>query len=326
MAKLDDAKRRSAVIAQRIRQRTDLSLRELVAGFPDELTFAPLDEHMISQEAWDHVTSSGLDPKLVFAHPLLLRQHPRVSAYYRGIALLPRKRVSELAVGVDSWEDGTRTAPVREEHAVRVARLYNAVISSIIEGSTGWTLENGYRNIIANMGIGLDGTVRNLIGQDAEKLVKTRIRDWLDSRQLITRRNAEQTQFELPDGYSMRYGYEPDIEFTHIVSGEPRVIATIEVKGGKDPAGALERLGAIQKSFEATPPNCVNILIAGIVTSEMQERLDRLGVSKVFMLDRLAEDTEYWADFLNEVFHYTVRITASRISVPGLSSGAAESE
>ena len=66
---------------------------------------------------------------------------------------------------------------------LRVAQLYNAVISSIIEGSTGWTLENGYRNVIANMGIGLDGTVRNLIGQDAEQLVKTRIRKWLDRQQ-----------------------------------------------------------------------------------------------------------------------------------------------
>ena len=39
-----------------------------------------------------------------------------------------------------------------------MARLYNAVTSSIIEGTTNWALENGYRNILANMGIGLDGT------------------------------------------------------------------------------------------------------------------------------------------------------------------------
>ena len=83
------------------------------------------------------------------------------------------------------------------------------------------------------MGIGLDGTVRNIIGQDAEQLIKTRIRDWLDSRQLIVQHNAEQTQFELPDGYSMRYGSEPDVEFSQVVNGEPRVVATIEVKGAK---------------------------------------------------------------------------------------------
>ena len=287
----------------------------MIAAFADELSFLPLDELMISQEAWDYVASSGFDPKLVFAHPSLLREHPRASEYYRGIALLPRKRVTELAVAVESWEKGSRTT-VREPQAIRVAQLYNAVISSIIEGSIGWTLENGYRNVIANIGIGLDGTVRNLIGQDAEQLIKTRIRQWLDSQQLIVRRNRAGTEFDLPDNYSMRYGSEPDIEFRRVSNGDSDVIATIEVKGGKDPAGALERLGAIQKSFEATPPGCVNILIAGVVTAEMGQRLNDLGIVKTFLLDDLAHDGEPWTGFLNEVFHYTVRITASRIKVP----------
>ncbi len=166
------------------------------------------------------------------------------------------------------------------------------------------------------MGIGLDGTVRNLIGQDAERLVKDRIRLWLDSQQLIVQRNEEGTQFELPDGYTMRFGSEPDIEFSRSVGDQSTTVATIEIKGGKDPAGALERLGAIQKSFEATPPNCVNMLVAGIITPEMRDRLNRLGIGKTFLLDDLAHDGESWAEFLNEVFHYTVRITASTITMP----------
>ena len=316
MAKLDDAQRRSAVIAERIRQRTDLTLRRSIANFEEELSFLPLASLMISDEAWTHVTSCDIDPKLVFAHPDLLRQNPRFSEYYRGIALLPRKRVADIAGAVASWEDETRRTVLREAHIMRVAQLYNAVISSIIEGSNDWTLENGYRNIIANMGIGLDGTVRNLIGQDAERLIKDRISKWLDSQQLIVRRNDEETQFELPDGYSMRYGSEPDIEFSRSLGDESSTVATIEIKGGKDPAGALERLGAIQKSFEATPPGCVNILIAGIITPEMRERLNRLGIVKSFLLDDLAHDGESWAEFLSEVFHYTVRITSATIVMP----------
>ncbi len=91
-------------------------------------------------------------------------------------------------------------------------------------------------------------------------------------------------------------------------------MATIEIKGGKDPAGALERLGAMQKSFEETPPGCVNMLIAGVITSEMKSRLENMGVSRVFLLDDLAHDGRDWIDFLNEVFHYTVRITDSTIT------------
>ena len=304
------------VIAERIRQRTDITLRQMIVHINDAWSFSPLDKLAISQGAWDHVTSSGIDPKLVFAHPALLRKCPRASEYYRGIALLPRKRVTEIAGSVDSWESGTRSTSVSEEQSIRVAILYNTVISSIIEGSTGWTIENGYRNIIANMGIGLDGTVRNLIGQDAEQLVKSRIKNWLSKEQLIIHRNVEETQFDLPNGYSMHYGSEPDIEFLQTVDGRQVTTATIEIKGGKDAAGALERLGAIQKSFEATPPNCINILVAGIVTKEMADRLNRMGIGKRFLLDDVIQDGEPWVEFLNEVFHYTVRITATTITMP----------
>lgn len=314
MTNLRDAQIRSALISERIRQRTDLALRELIAQYQEALTFHPLDDLMISEQAWRHVEASGIEPKLVFAHPELLREHPTVSQYYRGLTLLPRKRVSDIAVSVDSWEDGTRKTPIPDQRSKDVARLYNAVISSIIEGAANWTLENGYRNIIATMGIGLDGTFRNIIGRDAEDLIRNRIKSWLASRQLIIEHNDEETEFELPNGYSMRYGSEPDILFQQEQSGIPQIVATIEIKGGKDPAGALERLGAMQKSFEETPPGCVNMLVAGVITSEMESRLENMGVTKVFPLDNLAYDGEGWIDFLNEVFHYTVRITDSTIT------------
>ena len=299
-------------MSERIRQRTDEALREVIERFTGDLDFSPLDDLMISGQAWQFVVQSGIEPKKVFAHPLLLREHPRTSQYYRGIALLPQKRVSDIAANVASWEDGSRKSPVKEEQSVTVARLYNAVTSSIIEGTTDWTLENGYRNIIANMGIGLDGTFRNIIGQDAENLVKTRIKNWLESRQLVLEQNEDGTEFRLPDGYSMRFGSEPDVLFRRAIGDDVSMVATIEIKGGKDPAGALERLGAVQKSFEATPPQCDNFLVAGVVTPEMRSRLDQIGrVKVVFMLDDLAHDGQKWTDFINEVFHYTIRITKS---------------
>ena len=269
---------------------------------------------MISEQAWGYIKTSGIDPKFVFAHPELLRAFPKVSQYYRGIALLPQKRVKDIAVDVSSWEKSARKTPIGEPQSQKVARLYNAVISSIIEGTTNWTLENGYRNIIATMGIGLDGTFRNIIGQDADELIKTRIANWLEGQELIINRSTNSKEFKLPLGYSMRYGSEPDILFRHSENDIERTVATIEIKGGKDQAGALERLGAMQKSFEATPPNCVNILIAGVITPEMDARLKGMGVEKVFRLDDLAHDGDGWVEFLNEVFHYTIRITDSTIT------------
>ena len=309
MSKWDDAQERSAMIAERIRQRTDLELRRWIADFDEALDFEPLPDLMISVEAWNYVASCGFDAKLVFAHPVILQRNPRVSEYYRGIALLPRKRVTDLAGSVDSWEHREPPVKLTEARSIRVARLYNAVVSSIIERATGWTLENGYRNIIATMGIGLDGTMRNVIGQDAELLVKGRIRQWLHRNQLILEENDQKTRFDLPNGYSMRYGTDPDIEFSHTDIGVATVVSTIEIKGGRDPAGALERLGSMQKSFKETPPGCMNILIAGVITDEMGERLADLGIGKTYLLDKLVDDEAYWMDFLNEVFHHTIRVT-----------------
>ena len=315
MTTLDDAVRRSAIMEERIKQRSDIELRILIDSFSQPLDFTDLDDLMISEAAWNHVVASGIEPKAVFAHPNLLLEYPRISEHYRGIAILPQKRVAALAFSVASWEKPNRKtkARVTAEKARAVAQLYNAVISSIIEGSTDWTLENGYRNILANMGIGLDGTMRNIIGQDAEQLVKQRIKEWLERDGLILASNAEGTQFELPSNYEMRYGSEPDIEFRKVGDGQTVVVATIEIKGGKDPAGALERLGAVRKSFDATPVNCDNFLVAGIVTREMRRRLDSLRVKETYLLEQVARNGPNWDRFLNEIFHHTIRITSSQI-------------
>lgn len=73
MTNLRDAQIRSALISERIRQRTDLALRDLITQYQKALTFHPLDDLMISEQAWRHVETSGIDPKFVFAHPELFR-------------------------------------------------------------------------------------------------------------------------------------------------------------------------------------------------------------------------------------------------------------
>ena len=304
MDRLANAVARSGLFAERLRQRTDVTLRRSIEEFTEghHLDFTPLADLMISVKAWDYVNTIEAAPALVFAHPELLRELPETSQYYRGLALLSQKQVGQMAVSVDSWENRTRKRPIKIETCQRVARLYNAVISSIVENSSGWTLEDGYRNIIATMGISLDGMYRNRIGRMAEELIKARIANWLDRRDLII--SGDGTAFLLPDGINMVFGSEPDIKFEQ----SNRLLATIEIKGGTDPAGALERLGAMMKSFEETPSGCVNFLVAGVVTDEMQSRLEQIGVVKTFLLHELQEGGRTWNDFTNELFHHVLRI------------------
>lgn len=309
MDNLRSAIDRSMWFAQRIQARTDERLRGLIEGYQERLDFEPIEDYLIGPSAWHHVRTSQIAPRSVFAHPKLLVAIPKTSAYYRNMALLPQKRVTDLAHNVKSWEDGNRKTAVPEEAALEVAKLYNAVISSIVEGSTEWSLQNGYRNIIASMGVGFDGAMRNMIGRDADLQVKTRILQWLRSKQLAGSGDPQVAGVNLPRGITMRYGAEPDIAFVR----KDTIIATIEIKGGRDPAGALERLGAASKSFEATPPGCTNILVAGVVTGEMQRRLELMGNVKTFLLDDLTSGGRQWFAFLDEVFHHTVRIVDQEI-------------
>ena len=252
---------------------------------------------MIGPKAWGHAASLGVRPQCVFAHPNILMDHPVASRYYRGIALLSQKQVARLAAPVVSWEDGSRRKPIELEAALRVT-------SSIIEGSIDWTLDNGYRNILATMAIGLDGMIKNRIGQNAEQLVKMRIAEWVKDRTLLLSTDPPR-RFLLERDTWMIFGSEPDIEFVR----EGRTVATIEIKGGKDPAGALERLGAVQKSFSETSPGCVNFLVAGVVTEQMRNRLDNMGVVQTFLLDDIADSGREWERFVNELFHHTLRLT-----------------
>ena len=302
MINLHDAVWKAGLLSEVIKQRKDYELRKLIEDTNIQLKFEPIEHYLISPGAWKHVSELGVLPHLVFAHPELLIALPEVSQYYREMALLSRKQVGQLATSVTSWEEGKIKKAIRADRALDVSRVYNCVLSSIIEGSINWTLENGFRNIIATMGIRLDGVFRNKIGQVAENVIKTKILNWARGSGIVIKEVSE-LEFILPQNISMKFGPEPDILFTK----DGLQIATVEIKGGKDPAGALERLGAMSKSFAETPPGCVNFLVAGVITPEMENRLNKFATVKVFLHDEIVSGSAR-ENFKQEIFHHTLRI------------------
>ena len=91
-----------------------------------------------------------------------------------------------------------------------------------------------------------------------------------------------------------------------------KLAVLIEIKGGKDPAGALERLGTVKKTFDEAPADCKNFLVAGVVTSTMQARLAEMKMERYFDIDAVLYDDEAWTDFVNEIFHHALRIAPER--------------
>lgn len=301
----EDAIARAVEIARRIASRGDLEAREKIKRFAPKLRYDKRDL-CIAEDAWRRVKDAGIARRLVFAHPAILKAIPEASLHYRGIALLSLKRVQGIAGSVDTWENKPGNARVSDEKALRVCRLYNAVIGSIILNRSEWTLEDGYRNVLATLGIAADGSIRNIIGQEAENAVKRRVLDWTRDRGLLAdaATGADDRIWSLIGGVRMIFGSEPDIAFEK--AGKLAVV--IEIKGGKDPAGALERLGAIKKTFDESPAGCKNFLVAGVVTPTMRGRLEEMRMEADFQTDRLLQDNDVRIGFMNEIFHHALRI------------------
>ena len=301
-----DAIARARTIAHRVAMRQDVAVRDRIERFRPKPRYAKR-ELCIAKEAWRKVADAGIKRRLVFAHPDLLKAIPEASLHYRGIALLSRKRVQEIAGSVDTWERSPQKARVGEEKALKVSRLYNAVISAILLDRTDWSLDDGYRNILATIGITEDGAMRNIIGQEAEQAIKDRLIDWVRGEQLLIRAASEPpAKWALKGDIVMRFGSEPDISFER----NDKLAVLIEIKGGKDPAGALERLGAVKKTFDEAPVDCKNFLVAGVVTTTMRERLEEMRMEDDFDIEGLLHDDLAWARFLNEIFHHALRLTA----------------
>jgi hypothetical protein len=226
------------------------------------------------------------------------------------------KAVREYVGNVEVLEKGSARTRLDKAKALKMARTYNAFICSIIRNSTEWTLENGNRTIIATLGITIDGMMRNKIGDIGEERVRTLILHWLIDRGLIAEPlltkeqvyDKTETRFVLPGNIVMRFASEPDISFVR----EDDLLAVVEIKGGIDPAGALERYGAATKSFQHSierSPRCKNFYLGAVYTAELKRRIrdDRL-VESDFDIVEILENPEKREEFFKELFHHTLRL------------------
>lgn len=308
---------RSLLVVSKLQERHDLAARRKIERFRETLEYKPLKRLLIEPKAWQYIERLRIDPKLVFCHPRLLQAEPTTSLYYRGMAGLSVKAARDYFGGIESIETGQVKSAISDDKVLQMARTYNLFLSSIIINSTKWTLENGHRTILAMMGISVDGSMRNKVGAVGEDRIRRMIVEWLVGNQLIIKPSLDADdlpeqlprEIELKRGITMRFSSEPDIAF------EQRgvVRATVEIKGGIDPAGALERYGAAKKSFEhavARSPQCRNFYIGGVLTQELQRRItaDRL-VERTDSLIDLLKEGDARAEFFRELFHHTLRLT-----------------
>ncbi|MCF7885535.1 MAG: XcyI family restriction endonuclease [Candidatus Marinimicrobia bacterium] len=309
---------KSLLIVTSLQKKDDIKARKKIEHLSLDLSWKPIDRLMIDKEVWEYIIQEKLyDPKLVFCHPDILLTEPTSSLYYRGLSGLSKKAASDYIGTVDSLEKGNPRARLNDKKALKMSQTYNTFICSVIKNSVSWTLQNGYRSIIANIGITLDGKMRNKVGDMAEERIRLLIVKWLWDNNLIVAPDLTEDDLnsqipntlQIRDDIEMVFCPEPDIAFYK----NGKLIAIIEIKGGTDPAGALERYGAAKKSFESAiseSRRCKILYLAAVFTPELKRRIknDRL-VEKYFDIISILEDSEVRNNFLKELFHYTLRVT-----------------
>ena len=277
----------------------------------------------ISESAFEIITKSDLDLIQVFTHPKLIREHPHLLGYYRNVAVLSQKATKYMCnIDTKRYEENSN-ADISETHALCFSLLFNEHISLIVDSAFGEFKENEIHGLLfASTGAQIDGSWRNSIGEEAEKVVQTMLSQEVIKRNLLQAfimrvngnietpdkatienviKNIKEVKgLMLTNQKSILFSSEPDLTIVD-KSGKSEMV--IEVKGGTDPAGALERYGAAKKSFEHSLKENKKVktcLIASCITSEVELRVkaDKT-ISKYFNLTNVLTEEVYKTKLLN---------------------------
>lgn len=267
----------------------------------------------------------------------MLREHPALIAYYRNVAVLSQKAVGYLAgIDVKRYENNKENRNLlTEQQALNLARLFNVHITLIIDSSIQSLTKDELQGLLlTSTGAQIEGSWRNTIGGEAEKVMQRLLVNEAKERQLLyallprvgtgavvydpAKLEEQLGQIEryrgihLTNRASILFSSEPDIT---LVNNHSKTVGVIEVKGGADPAGALERYGAAKKSFNEsrrTSSVIKTILVASCITREVQARIQQdESISEYFNLTEILSDQTAADHFMQSVFALLEPLTPS---------------
>ena len=204
-----------------------------------------------------------------------------------------------------------------------IIKVINEFVSLVINLSSRIDENEIQGMMYAPAGTNIDGSWRNQIGAEGERVIRSIIfRELLrqgditsvDDKELglkaIGEMDVERYHraidlvrvINLKNGYSVLFSSEPDVT---MFNPEGDIVGIIEIKAGLDPAGALERLGAMFKSFENTLaeyPNAVTILAISCITTEVRKRLDAsMVVRQTFVTTDITSSDKEKRKFVNRL-------------------------
>ncbi len=245
----------------------------------------------ISSKAWDKIVHRGIKPVLVFAHPQILMTVPRAVSYYRMIAMVSQKSMNRVGLSVDKYEHREITPDKKISQII--SRHLNKIISHLIEADE--QIDAREFDLWRGMAAGsqAQGSWQNAKGAQIEVVIKGLLQRRLREKKLISAETAGGTRLKLLDNRTVIFADEPDVAFYK----NNQIIVAIEIKGGIDTAGVLERIGAAMKSLsrvkEENPQAVTILLLQGVsVTQQAKEdlRTNKRTVNHWFAVEDVLEN------------------------------------
>jgi len=216
------------------------------------------------------------------------------------LAMVSQKSMDGVELDTKSYELGKRQ--LDEQTARQIARHLNQVICRVVETEVEPRVDARELDLWRAMAAGsqAQGAWQNAKGSKYEVIIRQLIIAQLASRNLIAEQDA--SRLTLHDEREVIFGADPDISLRK----GGNLLAAVEVKGGIDPAGAHERLGASIKTLRdcrARESSCVTLLLLrkGTLTSGLEERLSQSkeDITRWFTIEDLLDDEKVLDEFID---------------------------
>lgn len=257
----------------------------------------------ITPGAIERVQTAGGHLHQVFAHPDIIRDRPHLIAYYRNLAAISRKGISQILFSTTALESKSRKPKVlSSNNAALLCQTLNRIVSGVIDDMPAYTVALSRQAILAEIGTEIQGAWANTVGRGAARAVEKLFADHIENQNLG--KPLSKGRYELKNGWRIEIGSEPDVAF-YDAHGMKQI--AIEIKGSLDVAGAQTRYGEAKKSFAkqlAQNPRCYTVYLASCYTDAVIKQIKSDGqVRDRFNLTSILDDDPQRDIFLRKIFH-----------------------
>lgn len=231
------------------------ALRETIRSLHLPTLDAQLSEYA-DNKLLSEIAAGGLRGELIFSVPLILSTNPKLIAYYRLLLGYSQKEFYGSATGLVSFKSAEVGKGFRESDRDRLPELCRAMCDSaafLLVGIGPANIQQSTLDDLSLLTLGpqLRGGANVRKGADAILVVFNLIRNIV--RNSIVHETA--TQIVLKNSSNrevvIEFASDPDIKIVEkMVSGKPRNVIAIEIKGGTDVSNIHNRIGEAEKSHQ----------------------------------------------------------------------------